>query len=72
MKSGGNKVPDAKLEWKISSKNFKLKMSIWLRLAFIDYLYSGCRKDSNEQSAVHPIVLWPQRSKINFGPNTFL
>jgi hypothetical protein len=31
--------------------------------AFVNHLHSGCRKDSNKQPDVHPIMQQPQISK---------
>jgi hypothetical protein len=47
------------------------------RICFIDqvcvnHLHSGCRKDSNKQPAVHPILQQPQRSKYLLAQMDFL
>jgi hypothetical protein len=52
------------IDFKSRSKvKLKLKMENFIGLAFVNHLHKGCRKDSYKQSAVHPIVLLPQRSK---------
>jgi hypothetical protein len=40
--------------------------------AFVNHLHSGCRKDSDKQSAVHPIVQLPQRSKYLLAQMNFV
>jgi hypothetical protein len=54
--------PWSKLKLRLNMENF-IKEFFFIDPAFVNHLHSCCRKDSNKQPAVHPIVQQPQRSK---------